>query len=346
MRLQRQKQEDTKQKFSFAIPIISEDRVVNIPKHLEGVVHQEFLARYMEELGISATPANQAHMKKKIPIKQMKILGSHLDHFQVGPAGHLPRTEQWLASQDDILSTVVRKGELIYQDMRENIVKASELMSSSSRTTRKLGEDKLECTICLVHTNKMHNYIRYAKDRNASVQAPEAEIYLSDTLLRSREKAIMPNIQSILPSEKEEIQRPLSTDDKKIHDLQMVFLQAFPFSAFKLGLQLGDLMRQVQSILLSKKMKQLIALMAHHLYWTLFIDYATMKLPISQQEKSMLAMQRLHLALESKIRTFPHYTLFHLPLFLDSICSTVMRKKVRSRVMIGMVGTSPSPFYF
>ena len=58
------------------------------------------------------------------------------------------------------------------------------------------------------------------------------------------------------------------------------------------------------------------------LYWSLFGQYTKKQLEPAKKEQIVMSIQKLHLDLDTSMRKRRYYSVFFLPLFLDSICST------------------------
>lgn len=190
-------------------------------------------------------------------------------------------------------------------------------------------------TICLVHFNMANSYLRFARDRHmdqekaaAAASAEEDEEAQArekeEEEARSRRKQ-RGELTGAEMERQEEVKRPISTTTAKTLEFQRFFLRTFPFQRFQLSnrQQKKDAMRLAEKTLTSKKICQIIGLLCHLLYWTLFDEYAVATLPNNQRENILLCLQKLQMEIDQSLHKRKHYTLFHLPLFMDSICSTV-----------------------
>jgi hypothetical protein len=123
----------------------------------------------------------------------------------------------------------------------------------------------------------------------------------------------------------EEVRRPLSTNGATIVEFQRVFLRAFPFKRFHFeekNVDGDEAVRYAEKLLLGKKVQQLIALLCHLMYWSIFGEYTKRTLDPPKKEQIVMSLQRLHLDLDTTLRKRRFYSIFFLPLFLDSVCST------------------------
>lgn len=122
----------------------------------------------------------------------------------------------------------------------------------------------------------------------------------------------------------DEVKKPLSTSDLKIIQLQNEFLEHLPLEKLSIydASEKKEAKSAAQRYLTSHQLCQLVSLLCHFLYWTLFSEYAVEPLPAESMEKIVLSMQKIHVKINERLRRCKHYTLFHLPVFLDSICFT------------------------
>lgn len=361
---------------------------MTLPKSVEKLVHNEYLNRYIERLGITPTPETVKFLRKRMPRENVRILaawkaqGWKDDSVQVTPIMKTVQNEQWLASSDDMLATVVRKEENVFQGLRDKLAaasataqvphalrasKASDRPSNQSRrgsndsvlvestlnhkadltkfTKQQKKAQKDQRTMCLIHFNQAHAYLHYARDRHLAKQKADEGSASSgvrggkevDNSTVELEAARARRKNKELPGEDieryEEVKRPLSTNGGKIQDFQRAFFAAFPFQRFPVegghggqGGQAkaeGNAVQQAKYTLQSKKTSQLIALLCHFLYWTLFGSYSQSELDPDKKERILMSIQKLHIDIDHTMRKRKHYTLFHLPLFLDCICTTV-----------------------
>ena len=63
--------------------------------------------------------------------------------------------------------------------------------------------------------------------------------------------------------------------------------------------------------------------MSHLIYWTLFGEFTREQIAESDREKIILALESLLMEMETVLRPLPRYSLFHRPLFLDAVTTTV-----------------------
>lgn len=215
-------------------------------------------------------------------------------------------------------------------------------------TGQQRNHEQQSKTVCLYHFSKAHAFIRYTKERQTKMQK-SAEENTAAAVGAPKESALsMPSLSPRGPRSPrgggdldkmdltlmmtsqddqdclEEIKKPLSTSDTRIVQLQKEFLDNLPLE--KLSIydenQKRDALNAAHRYLTSSQLCQLVSLLCHLLYWTLFSQFTDHTLPHDAMEKIVLSMQKFYVKFNERLRRYKHYSLFHLPIFLDSICFT------------------------
>lgn len=276
--------EEDKAKFSFSIPLKPQDKPVGLDKKMKSLIHKEYLNHYLETIGVAPTPQTLRLLAKKKPIDELRIVaawksqGWKEDTVQVQPILRSLTSDTWLTQKDDLLATTVRKEETLFRDMREKLnfktkrednLSAEEMEAAGDAERVKedgktasggegdgqardeVGKDTPK-TMCLVHFNKTHSFLRYARDRQ-SMQLLRVEQFSSSGLQAPAQapgdietKAIQ-ELEALEESQGwdfgenltqedlqmiEEVRRPLSTNGPRLVALQKEFLDSFPIDRF------------------------------------------------------------------------------------------------------------------
>ena len=230
--------------FSFSVPLKPQDKPVDFSKSFKKLMHDEFLNRYLEMLGVTPTATTLSMVKRKLPIRKVKIMGAwkaqgwKADTVQMAPIIERVRSDLWVASEDDILATTIREEEKLFQEMRTR-AKAMRAPVDSNRGSRDKVEPEskketanaegdegsstpvlkeedhvLSKRFCFMHFNKAHDFMPYHQ-----ILTPP---YPADTEDAQDEFDLS------------EIQRPITCNrPQQIVELQTEFLEMFPEHRFQ-----------------------------------------------------------------------------------------------------------------
>lgn len=298
-------EEGDAKRFTFSIPLKAQDKPIKFSKALEGLLHDEYLTRYAEALGITPSPQVLEQLRKHLPRNNVRIVaawkaqGWKTDTVQMSRVFKTFKTEGWVPNPDDVLANTIKKEEDAFKALR-----ASSDSSEKPANPAAAATTAKKAMLCLEHFVAVHAFLRMTQK---DLQPPPP---LFEVVPKPYEVTV------------EELRKPIAVSVTKIEELQHEFIKNFPLDRVNDRYHQSDL-DILEREITSPHAVQLVALLCHHCYWTLFGDYPTDHLDDGDKEGLVLAIEKLRLLVDARLRRHKKYTLFHLPLTIDAACTTI-----------------------
>lgn len=307
-------------KFQISIPLKPCDQPVAFPEGFDKVVHEEYVIRYIEKLGVQPSKESIDLVKSELPLSRVKMTaawrsrGWKADQVQMAPEKLDYKINGWVPSGTDILTRNIDSGvqDLLAQDdaaawdiideaYGKRVFKYSHFLRMNTLSKSKRIEDVYD-------------------DASNGTQKPLPSTADGHLMFLGR----IP-IDKELDNEVNEVQNPPILDSELVRQLQEDFLASFPYKKYQSQYPKSVISVVVED-LTHESTLQLILIVTQLLYAKVFRGVLSNE---AQQEADTHAselvylLERFHSKTIQRLRRRPNFSLLSLPLLLDSIACTV-----------------------
>ena len=279
--------------FSASIPLKPQDKPLDFPRNFDKIVYEEYIVRYLESISVAPSKLNVERLKREFPIEQCKMTvawksrGWNSDSVSVVPIGTVAKKVATIHVPDtgQLHSNIMSENSIFVDTLDKLVAGAPAMVAKSSLA---------EYTIPTSH---------FAPNFHDLAHTDLADLQINDIIVFGS------HVPLVLPP--------------AVLHLQTSFLKDFIFDHARITVSDKEI-KMASQIFTSNETCLLLCFVCHYVYWVVFGNRLRTPIPSKVLSELYVHIQMLYYDISLQLKSFKkHYTLFFLPLFLDSVNATL-----------------------